>query len=113
MAKKKTERKYDKNPMRNLRLRALIAGCGLRYGEIAKKIYISQSTLSQWFQHEMKPWQEEEVVKAIAQIIWERGYVGDEDQYKDRESFIRDYVDSNLGSDVDGASAQTVGVAHG
>lgn len=106
MAKKKTERKYDKNPMRNLRLRALIAGCGLRYGEVAKKMYISQSTLSQWFQHEMKPWQEEEVVKAIAQIIWERGYVGDES--KDREGFIRDCVGSYMGSGVDSPPAETV-----
>lgn len=108
MAKMKRERKYDKNPVCNLRLRALIAGCGLRYGEIAKEIYISQSTLSQWFQHEMKPWQRKEVVTAIAKIIWERGYVGDEDQDKGRETFIRDYVDSNLGSDMDGTSAQVV-----
>ncbi len=111
MAKMKRERKYDKNPVCNLRLRALIAGCGLRYGEIAEKLYISQSTLSQWFQHEMKPWQREEVVKAIAQIIWERGYVGDES--KNREDFIRDFMGDNLGSDMDLASAQTVGATHG
>lgn len=108
MAKVKRKRQYEKNPVCNLRLRALIAGCGLRYGEIAKEIYISPSTLSQWFQHEMKPWQKEEVVKAIAKIIWERGYVGDEN--KEREDFIRDFVDDNMGSDVGNAHAQVVEV---
>ena len=108
--KKKTERKYDKNPICNLRLRALIAGCGIRYGELAKKMYISPSTLSQWFQHEMKPWQRKEVVKVIAQIIWERGYVNDES--KNREDFIKDYMHThlggNLGGNMDGTPAQTI-----
>ena len=108
MAKIKRERRYEKNPICNLRIRALIAGCGIRYGELAKKIYISQSTLSQWFAHEMKDWQREEVVKGIAQIVWERGYVSDEMQ--EREDFIRDFVDDNLGSDVGNAHAQVVEV---
>lgn len=105
MAKIKRKRQYDKNPVCNRKIRALMAMNGLRYGELAKKLFISQSTLSQWFMHEMKPWQREEVIKAIGEIVWERGF---ENEDEDKESIIRSYMDACVGNDMDVVSSEAV-----
>lgn len=65
--------KYHKRERKNLELRAWIMANGVEYKEIAKKIYVSQSTLSQWFQHDMQKWQRDEVIKAVKEIMLERG----------------------------------------
>ena len=102
MAKVKRKRQYDKNPVCNRKIRALIAGFGLRYGEIADHIYISQSTLGQWFMHEMKDWQREAVIKAIAELVWEKEIENEEgEKERTREDFVRSVMDDPVGVCLD------------
>ena len=109
MAKAKRKRLYDKNPVCNRKIRALIAGFGLRYGEIAEHLFISQSTLAQWFQHEMKEWQRDEVVKAIAEMVWEKEIENEKEGEQTREDFIRGIMDNPVGCSLDSVFHSHIG----
>lgn len=65
-------------------------------------MYVSQSTLGQWFQHEMKDWQRDEVVKAIAELIWEKEIENeDKESEQERQDFIRGIMDDPVGYSLD------------
>lgn len=80
----KRTKRYHKRERKNLELRAWVMAQGITYKDIAKKIYISQSTLSQWFQSDMQPWQREEVIQAVKEIVIERG--NRDEEVRNRES---------------------------
>jgi predicted XRE-type DNA-binding protein len=69
----KAKKRYHRRERKNLELRAWIMSNGVSYKEIAKRIYMSQSGLSQWFQNDMQKWQIDEVVQAVKEIVLERG----------------------------------------
>lgn len=64
----KKRRPYEKKPKRNLEIRAMIASEGIEYSEIAERIYVSRSTLSQWMSYDLSDEKRQMIVDAVNAI---------------------------------------------
>ena len=85
----KAKKRYHRRERKNLELRAWIMSNGVSYKEIANRIYMSQSGLSQWFQNDMQKWQIDEVVQAVKEIVLERGMRDEEVRNKESDGWSR------------------------
>lgn len=106
------KKKYDKHPVRNRDIRALVALSGVRYGDIAKEIHVSDSTLNQWLRVDLKEWQRKEIIEAIRTLV-NRGEQDEEVISKESEYWngvlnrvLGTYMAHGMGGSVD----KTVGV---
>ena len=105
------EKKYRKWDVRNREIRALIAQYGIKYGEIAQEIHLSQSQLSQWMRNDLRDWQRQEILGAIVQIRLARGERHEE--VNKTESDLRGYMGDSVERNMAVADAEVVGAVNG